>query len=69
MYLSIHIIENVQGHIRNSETFLHQAVRYFADNAEAVLFLTAAAAGLVALGSRVTALPYDPDYDTRRPIL
>ena len=34
----------------------------------AVLVLTGAAAGLVALGSRVTALPYEPDYDTRRPI-
>ena len=34
----------------------------------AVFALTAAAIGLVVLGSRVTALPYDPDYDTRHPI-
>lgn len=34
----------------------------------AVFVLTAAAVGLVVLGSRVTALPYDPGYDTRRPM-
>ncbi len=28
-------------HIRNTETFLHQGVRYFCDNAQAVLLLTA----------------------------
>ena len=35
------VIVDEAHHIRNSETFLHQAVRYFADNAEAVLFLSA----------------------------
>lgn len=35
------VIVDEAHHIRNSETFLHQAVRYFADNAEAVVFLTA----------------------------
>ena len=28
-------------HIRNSDTLLHQGVRYFCDNAQAVLLLTA----------------------------
>ena len=28
-------------HIRNADTFLHQAVRYFCDNAQAAVFLTA----------------------------
>lgn len=35
------VIVDEAHHIRNSETFLHQAVRYFADNAEAVIFLSA----------------------------
>ena len=35
------VILDEAHHIRNSETFLHQAVRYFADNAEAVVFLSA----------------------------
>jgi ATP-dependent helicase HepA len=35
------VIVDEAHHIRNSETFLHQAVRYFVDNAEAVLFLSA----------------------------
>lgn len=35
------IIVDEAHHIRNSETFLHQGVRYLCDNAEAVLFLTA----------------------------
>lgn len=35
------VIVDEAHHIRNSDTFLHQAVRYFADNAEAVVFLTA----------------------------
>jgi ATP-dependent helicase HepA len=35
------IIVDEAHHIRNSGTFLHQAVRYFADNAEAVVFLSA----------------------------
>lgn len=35
------VIVDEAHHIRNSETFLHQAVRYFADNAEAVVFLSA----------------------------
>lgn len=35
------VIVDEAHHIRNSETFLHQGVRYFCDNAEAVLFLTA----------------------------
>lgn len=34
------IVDEVH-HIRNSDTYLHQAVRYFSDNAEAVLFLSA----------------------------
>lgn len=35
------VIVDEAHHIRNSETYLHQAVRFFADNAEAVIFLTA----------------------------
>lgn len=35
------VIVDEAHHIRNSETFLHQAVRYFVDNAEAVIFLSA----------------------------
>ena len=35
------VIVDEAHHIRNTETFLHQGVRYFCDNAEAVLFLTA----------------------------
>lgn len=35
------VIVDEAHHIRNSETFLHQGVRYFCDNAEAVIFLTA----------------------------
>lgn len=35
------VIVDEAHHIRNSETFLHQAVRYFADNAEVVVFLSA----------------------------
>lgn len=35
------IIVDEAHHIRNSDTYLHQAVRYFADNAEAVVFLSA----------------------------
>lgn len=35
------VIVDEAHHIRNFETFLHQAVRYFADNAEAVVFLSA----------------------------
>jgi SNF2 family DNA or RNA helicase len=35
------VIVDEAHHIRNSETFLHQGVRYFCDNADAVLFLTA----------------------------
>ena len=35
------VIVDEAHHIRNSDTFLHQAVRYFADNAEAVVFLSA----------------------------
>jgi SNF2 family DNA or RNA helicase len=35
------VIVDEAHHIRNNETFLHQAVRYFADNAEAVVFLSA----------------------------
>jgi ATP-dependent helicase HepA len=35
------VIVDEAHHIRNSETFLHQAVRYFCDHAEAVLFLSA----------------------------
>jgi ATP-dependent helicase HepA len=35
------VIVDEAHHIRNAETFLHQGVRYFCDNAEAVLFLSA----------------------------
>jgi superfamily II DNA or RNA helicase len=35
------VIVDEAHHIRNSETFLHQGVRYFCDNAAAVLFLSA----------------------------
>lgn len=35
------VIVDEAHHIRNSETYLHQGVRYFCDNAQAVLFLTA----------------------------
>jgi ERCC4-related helicase len=43
------VIVDEAHHIRNSETFLHQAVRYFCDHAEAVIFLTATP---IQLGSR-----------------
>ena len=35
------VIVDEAHHIRNPETFLHQGVRYFCDNAQAVLLLTA----------------------------
>lgn len=35
------VIVDEAHHIRNGDTFLHQAVRFFCDNAEAVLFLSA----------------------------
>jgi len=35
------VIVDEAHHIRNPETFLHQGIRYFCDNAEAVLLLTA----------------------------
>lgn len=35
------VIVDEAHHIRNSETFLHQGVRYFCDNAKAVMLLTA----------------------------
>lgn len=35
------VIVDEAHHIRNADTFLHQAVRYFADNAEALVFLSA----------------------------
>jgi len=35
------VIVDEAHHIRNTDTFLHQAVRYFCDHAEAVVFLTA----------------------------
>ena len=35
------VIVDEAHHIRNTETFLHQGVRYFCDNAQAVLLLTA----------------------------
>lgn len=35
------VIVDEAHHIRNSETFLHQGVRFFCDNAQAVLLLTA----------------------------
>lgn len=43
------VIVDEAHHIRNSDTYLHQAVRYFCDNAEASVFLTATP---VQLGSR-----------------
>ncbi len=35
------VIVDEAHHIRNAETYLHQAVRYFCDNAQAAVFLTA----------------------------
>ena len=35
------VIVDEAHHIRNSETFLHQGIRYFCDNARAVLLMTA----------------------------
>ena len=35
------VIVDEAHHLRNASTFLHQGVRYFCENAEAVLFLTA----------------------------
>lgn len=35
------VIVDEAHHIRNSSTYLHQGIRYFCDNAEAVIFLTA----------------------------
>ena len=35
------VIVDEAHHLRNAQTFLHQGVRYFCDNAEAVVFLTA----------------------------
>lgn len=35
------VIVDEAHHIRNSETYLHQAVRYFCDNSQAAIFLTA----------------------------
>lgn len=35
------VIVDEAHHIRNQETYLHQAVRYFCDNAKAAVFLTA----------------------------
>ncbi len=35
------VIVDEAHHIRNSDTCLHQGIRYFCDNAEAVIFLTA----------------------------
>lgn len=35
------VIVDEAHHIRNAQTFLHQGIRYFCDNAEAVVFLTA----------------------------
>lgn len=35
------VIVDEAHHIRNSETYLHQGVRYFCDNADAVVFLSA----------------------------
>ena len=43
------VIVDEAHHIRNSETYLHQGIRYFCDNAEAVLFLSATP---VQLGSK-----------------
>lgn len=35
------VIVDEAHHIRNSETYLHQGIRYFCDNADAVVFLSA----------------------------
>jgi len=35
------VIVDEAHHIRNSDTYLHQGVKYFCDNAQAVIFLTA----------------------------
>ena len=35
------VIVDEAHHIRNADTYLHQAVRYFCDNAQAAIFLTA----------------------------
>jgi ATP-dependent helicase HepA len=43
------VIVDEAHHIRNSETYLHQGVRYFCDNAQAVVLMTATP---VQLGSR-----------------
>ena len=43
------VIVDEAHHIRNAETYLHQAVRYFCDNAQAAVFLTATP---VQLGSK-----------------
>lgn len=43
------VIVDEAHHIRNTETYVHQGVRFFTDNASAVLFLTATP---VQLGSR-----------------
>jgi len=43
------VIVDEAHHIRNSETFLHQGIRYFCDNAQAVVLMTATP---VQLGSR-----------------
>ena len=43
------VIVDEAHHIRNADTYLHQAVRYFCDNAQAAIFLTATP---VQLGSR-----------------
>ncbi|MEY9350302.1 ATP-dependent helicase HepA [Bradyrhizobium japonicum] len=43
------VIVDEAHHIRNSETYLHQGIRYFCDNAQAVVLMTATP---VQLGSR-----------------
>ena len=43
------VIVDEAHHIRNADTYLHQAVRYFCDNAQAAVFLTATP---VQLGSK-----------------
>lgn len=43
------VIVDEAHHIRNTETFLHQGIRYFCDNAQAVVLMTATP---VQLGSR-----------------
>ncbi len=54
------VIVDEAHHIRNSETYLHQGVRYFCDNADAVVFLSATPIQLgTALHSRDTGLPAD----------